>query len=87
MEHCREQRAAGRSYSEIREELGITGASLSRWLEESPAASSPFLPVEILEPMSASEPASIGLSAVTPRGLRIEGLGWSQVLELVRAFG
>ena len=88
MEHCQEQREIGRAYSKIAAELGITGASLSRWLEEeNPAPAHSFLPVQILEPPEANEPVSGTLNVVTPNGLRIEGLVWSQTLELVRVFG
>lgn len=87
VEHCEEQREAGRPYAEIAAELGITPASLSRWREEPPvAAAGPFRPVEILEPTSVGEPLA-GLRVVTPRGLRIEGLALAQALELVRALG
>ena len=81
-EHCRQERQSGRPWTEIADELGISAVTLSRWLEE-PAAG--FRPVAVVADQEISESSS-SLTAVTPGGLRLEGLSWSQVMELARAF-
>ncbi len=83
VEYCQAQRQAGVSWSEISTELGVSALSLGRWLAEEPRAS--FRPVEVIADQEASERA-VSLVVVTPGGLRIEGLAWSQVLELARSF-
>lgn len=85
VEYCRVRREEGRAYADIAADLGITSASLSRWQEEAPALESAFLPVQVVEP--EAPPNSTVLSVVTPNGLRMEGLAWSQALELARVFG
>lgn len=82
-EHCRRERQAGRSWAQIAEELGISTVTLSRWLEEPAGAG--FRPVTVVADQANSESSS-SLTAVTPDGLRVEGLSWSQVIELARAF-
>ena len=88
--HCRERREAGRPFSEIVADLGITLASLSRWQEALAAApeatEASFLPVAVVEPPAGGSAGS-EVRVVTPGGLRIEGLVWAQVLELARVFG
>lgn len=82
----KERRATGRSEVEVAGESRVARASLVHESTEIPAVSGPFVAVEIHEPAPVSDAAS-GLRVVTPRGLRLEGLAWSQALELVRAFG
>ena len=82
--YCRQQRQAGRSLREIAEDLGISALTLSRWLEEPPAAG--FRPVEVIAAREEGDSETESLCAVTPGGLRIEGLSWPQVMELARAF-
>ena len=85
VEHGRATRRAGRAWTEIAGELGVSTLTLSRWLEAAPAAS--FLPVAVVEgkQVSPSLPHSL-LAAITPSGLRIEGLAWLEVLDLVRLY-
>ena len=79
--HCRERREGGYPFTEIAAELGISTLTLNRWLaEETPPE---FRPVEVIA--DAPESESPCLSVITPRGLRIEGLSWPQVVELARA--
>ena len=82
--------------------LGISPMSLTEWLS-SPVGSSRTLPVPQEEPSPPSllpvrtatvqvtgasmGPRPLALDAVTPGGLRIEGLDWARVLDLVRVFG
>jgi len=62
--------------------------TLSRWLKAPEPAAAVFRPVEVIaEPESSVEIEAGSLCAVTPAGLRIEGLAWSQVLELARVLG
>ena len=84
-EHCRRQREAGYALTEVAAELGVSTVTLSRWLEDRPSAG--FLPVAVVADPAAPESASISpLTAVTPGGLRLEGLTWSQVMELARVY-
>lgn len=83
VEHVRDRRQSGSTWAEVAKELGVSALSLGRWLEEPPRAR--FHPVEVI-PDSEPVQAVGSLAAVTPGGLRIEGLDWSQVLELARVF-
>lgn len=84
-EYCRRQRQAGYPLTEVAAELGVSTVTLSRWLEDAPAAG--FRPVAVVADPASSESASHTLlTAVTPGGLRLEGLTWSQVMELARAY-
>jgi transposase-like protein len=84
VEYCEEAREAGGSMAAVAADLGITPMSLSRWLDRG-APTSAMLPVQVIE--SPVEIRSSALIAVTPGGLRIEGLDWTRVLDLVRVFG
>lgn len=83
VEHCRASRDEGRAWAEIASELGVSTLTLSRWIEL--ASATRLRPVAIAEhePPSPLQSASTLLSVITPGGLRIEGLGWPQILELV----
>jgi hypothetical protein len=85
VEYCEEAREAGASMAAIAAELDITPMSLSRWLDQ--GVSTPaVLPVQVVESL-AEEHQHPTLIAVTPGGLRIEGLDWNRVLDLARVFG
>ncbi len=85
VEHSRAARDEGRAWAEIAGELGVSPLTLSRWLELAPAAS--LRPVTLVEHEPTSlPPHPASLSAITPSGLRIEGLGWPQILELLRLY-
>jgi hypothetical protein len=85
VEYGRATRRAGRAWTEVAGELGVSTLTLSRWLEAAPAAS--LLPVAIVERQQVSPPLPHSLlAAITPSGLRIEGLVWSEVLDLVRLY-
>ena len=81
----RDQRQAGVTWSEVAESLGVSALTLGRWLEEQPPAG--FRRVEVVEPEAGHEEPSRPLSALTPNGLRLEGLSWAQALELARTIG
>lgn len=83
VEYCEAASKAGSSMASIAAELGITPMSLSRWLDEEKPRSA-VLPVQVIEPVTDEQPSLI---AVTPGGLRVEGLDWARVLDLVRVFG
>lgn len=82
IEYCRAQRRRGTSWSKISESLGVSTVTLSRWCA-APSAGR-FRAVEVREPAATTSDASASLAVVTPGGLRVEGLSWSQVLELVK---
>ena len=89
-EYSRNQRRSGRAFREIAEDLSVSTLTLSRWLEQAPAAG--FRPVEVIADPESSEgeqelgEKELSLCALTPGGLRIEGLSWPQVMELARTF-
>lgn len=83
--HVRERRQSGDSWAELSEELGVSALTLGRWLEAE--ALPRFYAVEVVgEAVEPSASATSALAVLTPGGLRIEGLGWPQVLELTRMF-
>ena len=83
VEHSRTAREQGRTQVAIAEELGISSWTLGRWLKQAPRAG--FRPVAVVEPVASSlAPPLAPLVVSTPSGLRIEGLIWPQVVELLR---
>lgn len=83
--HARERRQSGDSWAELSEELGVSALTLGRWLETE--ALPRFHPVEVVGgEVERSDSGSGSLAVLTPGGLRIEGLEWPQVLELMRIF-
>jgi len=84
VEYCHACRRTHQSFSEIAEALGISTVTLGRWLDtESESSPSRFREV-VVEPLQPS-PTSPALTVVLPSGLRVEGLGLSQVIELSQA--
>ena len=91
--HCYEGRLEGRTFVELARELGIDTSNLKGWFAKSPEADrfpkGVLRPVEIVEPAverashQSSIPQTQGLSVTTPKGFRIEGLSWSQALEIM----
>lgn len=84
VDYCEAAREAGASMASMAAELEITPMSLSRWLNEERPRSA-VLPVQVIDP--PADETQPGLTAVTPGGLRIEGLDWAGILDLVRVFG
>jgi hypothetical protein len=80
------QERSAEPLSRIARELGVSVVSLQRWIErEEPAR---FRPVQVLataEP-DHSGPAR-GLSLITPRGYRVEGLDAASLATLLGALG
>ena len=89
LEHYRLRHRLGDPDAAITDDLGITRSTLLRWLDLSSEEVSAgcFRPVEVIQP-AVDEPSSCEtpaqLTLITPRGFRIEGITWSQVLELAR---
>ena len=81
VEYLREQRAReGRSWRSVAEELGVTEGMLRRWCEKYPETSKPeFRAVEVVAPKSARP------VVVTPRGIRVEGLGVEEIAILLQS--
>lgn len=87
VEHCRERRRAQLSFSRIAAELGVSTVTLGRWIERAetlpaPEEERPVFRQVVVEPEQLA--ATTGLALVLPSGLRIEGLGVADTLELVR---
>ena len=65
----------------VASELGVSGWSLSRWVQESGRRVG-LVPVEVTETEESTGP-----SLVTPRGYRVEGLSEEGLLRLVERLG
>ena len=91
VEHCREQRRAKLPFSQIAAQLGVSTVTLGRWIERAEApASQPNEPVTFREVVISPETPPVStasLAVVLPSGLRIEGLGLADALELARGLG
>jgi hypothetical protein len=78
----------GLSLAAAAERLGVSWATLRRWLEETPPEEVPVLREVVVAVPAAGEPAGGAgsrLALVTPGGLRIEGLTRADVVELLGA--
>jgi hypothetical protein len=66
--------ATGRSMSSIARGLGVSAATLSRWVETAPGAAH-FLPVVVgPSAMPSHKPPTGGLRLISPSGYQLEGL-------------
>jgi post-segregation antitoxin (ccd killing protein) len=77
-------RAAGVSWSALTEATGLTENTLKRWL----ATKARLVPVEISEAAttaSTSANAKKSMTLVLPGGVRLEGVGIAEAVELARA--
>lgn len=91
VEYHFEQHEAGQRFSVTARKLGITTLMLSQWIKahhRNPEAGL-LRPVTVAasetdEPVGP-EPASARLTLLAPNGLRVEGVSWAQVLELLGA--
>jgi transposase len=83
--HARQRLARGASVSAIGKELGVSGFTLSRWLQAAEPGS--VRPVEVVVPEPAGRPSAGGLVVTTAGGVRIEGLELPAVFELLRVLG
>ena len=83
---CRDRRRAGRSFAEIAGELGVHVATLGRWLEadEESKPKPRFHPVALAD--SAEPEHRSALTVTLPSGLRIEGLDFTQAVELAKVW-
>jgi hypothetical protein len=81
--YCRAALAGDSDVASTAAELGVSVASLSRWVRAAPRGeSSGLVPVEILDVEAI--PVQPGHhSVVTPGGYRIEGLSFSEVERLL----
>ncbi len=82
--HGEFRRREGWGWAAIAEELEISLLTLRRWIEARSRGG--FVPVEVVEQPFVATLGERGLIAITPGGLRIEGLSWSETLELARVF-
>lgn len=83
--------ARGASLGSVAAELGVGGGTLARWLEDPPAKE--WRAVEVVEEpapgaVSRVEPSSRpGLTLITLRGHRLEGLSLDEAAALLGALG
>lgn len=92
VEYHFEQHEAGQRFSVTARKLGITTLMLSQWIKahhrnpEAGLLRPVTVAAEIAEPViTEMESSSPGLTLVTPNGLRVEGVSWDQVLQLLGA--
>lgn len=72
-----ERRSEGSGLAGLAAELGLSESTLQRWLQKATAG---FRKVRVVSPPASTE----GLSLVTPRGYRLEGLTASEALQILR---
>lgn len=70
---------SGEPLSRVAERLGVHRLSLQRWMARE--ASSAFQPVEVV---AGDKAPSGGITIVTPRGFRVEGLEVGEVARLLQ---
>lgn len=73
----------GESLGEAAAQLGVSRATLERWLDEEPAGDSSLVREVVVREEEAG--AGAGLTLVTPEGFRIEGLAVADLTALVRS--
>ena len=79
-----EGRESGVPWSQLSGDLGVSALTLSRWAKTTTPPR--FRPVQVVDSEDDTDVEPSSLAVVTPSGLRIEGLAWSQVLEVMRIF-
>ena len=79
-----EGQESGVSWSQLSEDLGVSALTLGRWAKTTKLPR--FRPVQVVDTADSADVAPSSLVVVTPSGLRIEGLAWPQVLEVMRVF-
>lgn len=85
--YSRSRRAAGQSLAEVAAALGVSRNTLASWTARPLASDRTLVPVVITPPSHRSEPASAGLSVVSPRGYRVEGLDLAGAAALLERLG
>lgn len=73
----------GESLGEAAAQLGVSRATLERWLDEEPAGDSSAVREVVVRAEEAG--GGTGLTLVTPEGFRIEGLAVADLIALVRS--
>lgn len=86
IEHATALRASGMSVQTISQELQIHTNTLRNWLEDSPQGSG-FRNVSVVDDRKRSSGPQGLVSLVSPHGYRVEGLGQSALLDLLRELG
>lgn len=79
-----EQRGRGKSWSAIAKVLGVSTSGLIRWSKRRVARCEGAVPVEIRVEEPSNGPA---VTLVSPAGYRVEGLGVSEALAVLRELG
>jgi hypothetical protein len=78
--YAQEARSAGRPWSEIVAQVGLSKTSVRRWMKAPRRREAQFKPVQVKMPI----PEKRGLVLVTASGDRIEGLTVSEATTLLR---
>lgn len=79
-----EQRERGRNWTAIAEALGVSSSGLIRWSRQQVVRCEGAVPVEVRLEESSDATA---VTVVSPAGYRIEGLGVSEALAVLRELG
>lgn len=86
--YAERRRREGASWMAIATELGACFETVRRWCGGGRAPTVPRLRrVEVLAEPVVAMSARAPLAVVTPKGLRIEGVGLDEIVTLVRALG
>lgn len=83
IDYARNELASGSRKSEILRRLGISDATLSKWMGLKTTKDKGFRQVTVKSDASSSD----GIQVVTPGGYRIEGLTVESATALLRAMG
>ncbi len=87
--YARQERNAGRSWTEVATSSGLPASTLQKWVEdgEEPTVEGTraLVPVEIREEKACAVTRELVL--VSPRGFRLEGLGLGDALEALARLG
>lgn len=75
----------GESLGEAAAQLGVSRATLERWLDEEPAGDSSAVREVVVRAEEAGAGSGAGLTLVTPEGFRIEGLAVADLTALLRS--
>ncbi len=79
-------RTGGESDRRLATRLGLTQATISRWMREAGAAENGFRQIAIIPFERTCDPVlPAPLRLITPRGFVVEGLDWEGAVAFVRA--
>lgn len=90
--HVLRARAEGTGWGTLGTALGVSATTLQRWCEGRGGEGAGFVPVKVdsgEEPAAQTLPSEArpALALVSPRGFRVEGLGFEDLVRLLQVLG